>query len=84
MRKKLTRTTLQRHIKDWTRKVRRGASSVIVGVLIEASILHVGMKEVSGISETKKQRHNGCHVHCCEGYETGEEIKIVNIAGQGI
>ena len=55
MRKKLTRTTLQRHIKDWTRKVRRGASSVIVGVLIEASILHVGMKEVSGISETKKE-----------------------------
>ena len=51
---KITRTTLQRYYKKgWDNKARKGPLSKISRVLIEATVLHVGMKQVSGTGEAK-------------------------------
>ena len=42
---KITRTTLQRYYKkDWDKQARKGPASKISKVLIEETVLHVGMK----------------------------------------
>ena len=51
---KITRTTLQRYFKKgWDKQARKGPPSKISKVLIEAIVLHVGMKQVSGTGEAK-------------------------------
>ena len=51
---KITGTTLQRYYKKgWSNKARKGPPSKISRVLIEAIVLHVGMKQVSGTGEAK-------------------------------
>ena len=51
---KITRTTLQRYFKKgWDKQAIKGPPSKISKVLIEAIVLHVGMKQVSGMGEAK-------------------------------
>ena len=51
---KITRTTLQRYYKKgWDKQARKGPASKISKVLIEATVLHVGMKQIYGTGEVK-------------------------------
>ena len=47
---------LQRYYKKgWDKQARKGPASKISKVLIEATVLHVGMKQVSGTVEAKEK-----------------------------
>ena len=53
---KITRTTQQRYYqKGWDKQARKYPASKISKVLIEATVLHVGMKQVSGTVEAKEK-----------------------------